>query len=142
MSASIHSVESSLLPRPAAYAFTRDDEAVRTFLDVPDGIAVALNDNAAAALAAMMACPAGHLDPSPDERAEVTLLDAEGETLARITFDLRGAATMDEVRAWLARVHGGDRLFDLGITRLKDPAINGALASRVLGRLWDALVPA
>jgi hypothetical protein len=145
MPASMYSVEPSLLARPPVGSLPAGlsaDEAVRAFLDVPDGIAIALNDNAAAALAAMMARPAGHLDPSPDERAEVTLLDPDGETLARIGFDLRGAATMDEVRAWLARVHAGDRLLDLGIARLKDPEINGALAGRVLGRLWDALVQA
>lgn len=144
MPASIHSVESSFLPRPPSARSLADgegDKAVRAFLDVPDGIALALNDTAAAALAAMMARP-GDRDPSPDEPADITLLDAEGETLARIRFDLRGASTMDEVRAWLARVHSGERLLDLGIARLKDPEINGALAGQVLGRVWDALVQA
>jgi hypothetical protein len=142
MPASIHSVESSFLPRPSAGPFLAGlpaDEAVRAFLEVPDGIDITLNDTATAALAAMMVRP-GSGDPSPDEPAHIMLLNPDGETLARISFDLRGAASMDEVRAWLARVHAGDRLLDLGITRLKDPEINGAMAGHVLGRLWDALV--
>ena len=138
----------ALREQALAVQVTRYAERTRLFLGVRNDIAFALNDTAAAAIAAIMTrqgCQPPEtmaFRPSPDEDAEISLLSPTCEVMARITFDLRGAATMDEVHAWLERTLAGGRLFDLGITRLKKPEEYGELAERVLSRLWDALVPA
>lgn len=138
----------ALREQALAVQVTRYAERTRIFLGVRSDIAFALNDTAAAAIGAIMArqgCPPPEntmFCPSPDERAEITLLSPTCEAMARITFDLHGAETMDDVRAWLERTLAGERLFDLGISRLRDPEEYGEIAERVLSRLWDALAPA
>lgn len=131
-----------------AVQVTRYADRTRMFLGIRADVAFTLNDTAAAAIGAIMArqgCPPPEttiFTPSPDERAEITLLSPTCEVMARISFDLRGAGTMAEVRAWLERTLAGDRLFDLGISRLKNPEEYGEIAERVLSRLWDSFAPA
>lgn len=138
----------ALREQALAVQVTRYADRTRLFLGIRSDIAFALNDNASAAIGAIMArqgCPPPEntvFNLSPDEQAEITLLGPSCEMMARITFDLRGAETMDEVCAWLERTLAGERLFDLGISRLKDPEEYGEIAERVLSRLWDALAPA
>jgi hypothetical protein len=138
----------ALREQALAVQVTRYAERTRLLLGVRNDVAFALNDTAAAAIAAIMTrqgCPPPEtmaFRPSPDECAEITLLSPTCEVMARITFDLRGAATPDEVSDWLERTLAGERLFDLGINWLKNPEEYGELAERVLSRLWDALVPA
>ncbi len=137
----------ALREQALAVQVTRYADRTRLFLGIRPDIAFALNDTAAAAIGAIMerqGCPPPEntaFSPSPDERAEVTLLSPTCEVMARISFDLRGAATMEEVRAWLERTLAGDRLFDLGINRLRNPEEYGEIAERVLSRLWDAFAP-
>lgn len=118
-------------------------ELTRDFLDVPAEIAFALNDTAAAAVAAMMTRrgmippPNQMFYPRAGERAEITLFNAACQLLARVTFDTRGAASMEEIEAWLDRAQAGDRLLDLGVDMLRHPEVSGEVARRVAGRLWD-----
>ena len=138
----------ALREQALAVQVTRYADRTRLFLGIRPDIAFSLNDTAAAAIGAILArqgCPPPEntvFCPSPDEQAEITLLGPACEMMARITFDLRGAETMAEVCAWLERTLAGERLFDLGISRLKDPEEYGEIAERVLSRLWDALAPA
>jgi len=131
-----------------AVQVTRYAERTRLFLGIRPDIAFALNDTATAAIGAIMTregCPPPEntiFNPLPDERAEISLLSPACEVMARISFDVRGASTMDEVYTWLERTLAGERLFDLGIARLRNPQEYGEIAERVLSRLWDSLVPA
>jgi hypothetical protein len=122
---------------------TQYAELTRDFLGVPAEIAFSLNDTAAASIAVMMGRrgmvppPNFAFYPHADEIAEITLYNAACEVLARISFDTRGASSMDEIEAWLDRVRSGDRLLDFGVDVLRHPAVTGEMARGVAGRLWD-----
>ncbi len=118
-------------------------ELTRDFLGVPAEIAFSLNDTAAAAVAAMMGrrgmVPPPNFAPCPRpyEKAEIILFNAACQVLAKISFDTRGAGSMDEIEAWLDRARSGDRLLDFGVDVLRHPAVTGEMARGVAGRLWD-----
>lgn len=118
-------------------------EQTREFLGVPGEIAFSLNDTAAAAIAAIMRArgmvppPNQVFQPHPDEIAEVTLYNAACQVLARISFDTRRAASMEEIETWFERCRSGDRLLDFGVDIVRSPAATGEMARAVAGRLWD-----
>lgn len=121
-------------------------ELTRDFLAVPAEIAFALNDSAAATIAAMMARrgmvppPSLAFCPHPDEIAEITLYNEGCQVLARVSFDTRRAGSMPDIEAWLERVRSGDRLLDFGVDIVRSPATTGEMAHAIAGRLWDALI--
>lgn len=105
-------VETAQGARPSKITPEQMREFLEKTLGVPKDVPVMLDDNAGAAVAAMMMRQG--IKP-PDDAvfrpgsgpAEITLMSADGKVGGRISFSMDGAETMDEINAWLDRMADG-----------------------------------
>jgi hypothetical protein len=120
----------------------------RALLGVPEDFAFAFNSTAAAVVAVVLkrrgVVPpeSDFWQPSPDEPAEVTLLSDTGRLLARITFDVPGAASARDIDRWLDRAQAGHRLFNFGLEVFTSGREGREVARGVAAHLWDTFVAA